>query len=113
LPAAARETILESVIRQQFLDGLEKSSGVKINAQEPVGKIIYDFLVIKFNQLNESIKNLITLGIFVILFFVIQTIFIPVKWLLSFVLFLVYMSLLAVRFAGIRLEQRSKEVLHL
>jgi len=113
LPAAAKEIFVESTIQTQFLDGLEKSLGTKISSQDSISKVIYDFLVTKFSQLNESVKNLITIGFFVILFFIIQTIFVPVKWLLSFVLFLIYMSLLAINFASIRLESRSKEVLHL
>lgn len=113
LPEAQRKAILDLAIRTQFLDGLEKNLGTKIDSRESVGLMIYDFLVTKFSQLNGSVKNLIMLGIFVILFFIIQTIFVPVKWLLSFILFLVYMFLLATNFASIRLETRSKEVLHL
>jgi len=111
LPASAKEIILESAIRQQLLDGLEKALGTKIDSQEPVGKVIYDSLAIKFSQLDETAKNWITIGIFVLLFFTIQFIFIPIKWLLSFLLFLIYLFLLAINFVSIRLESRSKEVL--
>lgn len=111
LPAAAKEIILESAIRQQFLDRLEKSLGTKIDAKEPVGQAIYDSLATKFGQLDDAVKNWITIGIFVILFFTIQFIFIPIRWLLSLLLFPIYLLLLAVNFANIRLESRSKEVL--
>ncbi len=113
LPASAKEIILESAIRQQFLDGLEKSLGTKIDSQESVGQAIYDSLAIKFSQLDDAVKNWITIGIFVLLFFTIQFIFIPIKWLLSFLLFLIYLFLLAIKFVHIRLESRSKEVLQM
>ena len=74
-------------------------------------RVIYDSLKIKFNQLGETVKKWIIIGVFAALFFVIRFLFIPLNWLLSAVVFLIYLVLLALNFASIRLEPRSKEVL--
>lgn len=111
LPASAKETILKAAVQQQFLDGLEKFFGSKINANDPIDKIIYNVLTIKFNQLSETFKYWITIGIFIILFLIIQFVFIPVKWILVVVLSSVYLLLLALHFARVKIEPRSKEIL--
>jgi len=111
LPASAKSIIIEEAVRQEFLAGLEQFLGIRINPRDSVDRVIYDSLKIKFNQLGETVKKWIIIGVFVALFFAIRFLFIPLNWLLSAVIFLIYLVLLALNFASIRLESRSKEVL--
>lgn len=111
LPASVKETVLELTIKREFLDGLSKFLGSEINAQDSADKVIYNSLVIKFSQLDERVKNWIIIGIFVVLFLTIRALFVPVNWLLSIFIFLIYLFLLAFNFVSVKMESRSKEVL--
>jgi len=113
LSASAKENILESAVQKEFTDGLTKFFNYKINVQDAVDKIVYDILTMKFSQLGETAKNFIIIGISVILFLIIQTLFIPINWLFSVVLFIIYSFLLAVDFVNIVSEPRSKEVIRI
>jgi hypothetical protein len=113
LPASAKSIIIEEAVRQEFLAGIEQFLGTRINPRDSVDRVIYDSLKIKFNQLGETIKRWIIIGVFVALFFVIRFLFIPINWLFSVVVFLIYLVLLALNFASIRMESRSKEVIEI
>ncbi len=110
LPASIKETAIASAIQQEFGVSLNKVLGYQVDLKDPVDKVIYDSLLIKFNQLNPTAKNWMYIGIFVVLFFTIRFLFIPVNWLLSILMFLIYQLLLAVKFVSIKSESRSKEV---
>ncbi len=110
LPASVKETAITSAVDQQFGVSLDKALGYQVNLKDPVDKVIYDSLVIKFDQLNPMAKNWTYIGIFVVLFFTIRFLFIPINWLLSILMFLIYQLLLAVKFVSIKSESRSKEV---
>ena len=111
LPASTKEAVLELTIKREFLDGLSKFLGSEINAQDSADKVIYNSLVIKFSQLDEGVKKWIIIGIFVVLFLTIRALFVPVNWLLSIFIFLIYLFLLAFNFVSVKMESRSKEVL--
>ncbi len=102
---------MELTIKREFLDGLSKFLGSEINAQDSADKVIYNSLVIKFSQLDEGVKKWIIIGIFVVLFLTIRALFVPVNWLLSIFIFLIYLFLLAFNFVSVKMESRSKEVL--
>lgn len=110
LSASAKETMVESVIDEE-LAGLKKFLGAEINARDSVDKVIYDSLVKKFSQLDERVKKWIIIGIFFVLFLTIRALFIPVNWLLAIFLFLIYLFLLALNFASVKMEPRSKEII--
>lgn len=110
LPSSVKEAALASVIKQEFGDSLDKFFGYPVNIKDSVDKITYDFLAIKFNQLNQVAKDWVVIGMFVALFFTIRFLFIPINWLLSVLMFLIYLLLLAVNFVNIKSEPRSKEV---
>lgn len=111
LPDATKETVVVSAIEQEFGDSLDEFFGYQVNLKDSVDKIVYDFLAIKFNQLNQTVKDWMPVGMLVVLFFTIRFLFIPINWLLSVLMFLVYLLLLAVNFINIKSEPRSKEVI--
>jgi hypothetical protein len=101
LPAEIKGTGLEEII---FL-------GFKINAADPVDKIIFDSLKTKFVQMNERTQKIIIISLFVCLFLIIQFLFIVLRWIFPIILFLIYLFLSAVNFVAIKLESTSKETL--
>jgi len=113
LPASTKETIIASAVDQEFGVSLTKVLGYQVNLKDSVDKVVYDSLVIKFYQFSPAAKNWMYIGILVSLFFVIKLLFIPVNWLLSILIFLVYQLLLAVNFVNIKSESRSKEVIQI
>ncbi|MFA5083943.1 MAG: hypothetical protein WC475_00955 [Candidatus Paceibacterota bacterium] len=110
LPAAAKEMAVASAINQEIGPSLDQVLGYRVNFKDSVDKVIYDALVIKFSQLNPAAKNWMYVGVLVLLFFTVRFLFIPINWLLSILIFLIYLLLLAVNFVDIKSEQRSKEV---
>lgn len=110
LPASVKETVIASAVDQEFGVSLTNALGYQVNLKDSVDKVVYDSLVIKFNQLNPTAKNYIYIGILVVLFFTIRFLFIPINWVLSILMFLAYQLLLAVNFVNIKSESRSKEV---
>lgn len=112
LPVSIKEGLI-APFQQQIVDGLQKFSGIKISLKDPISDVAYDVLAVKFSQLNEPLKSWTLIGVFVGLFFTIQILFVPINWLLSIVLFLIYSFLLAVNFASIKMESRSKEVVEI
>ncbi|MDP3052846.1 MAG: hypothetical protein Q8N22_02750 [bacterium] len=110
LPASVKETVIASAVDQEFGVSLTKALGYQVNLKDSVDKVVYDSLVIKFDQLDPTAKNWIYIGVFVALFFTIRFLFIPINWVLSILMFLIYQLLLAVKFVSIKSESRSKEV---
>src|SRR3989338_1396543 len=110
LSASVKETMAEAAA-EKGLTHLNKFLGVEINARDSADKVIYDSLAIKFNQLDERAKKWIITGVFVVLFLTIRALFVPINWLLSILLFLIYLFLLALNFASVKMESRGKEVL--
>jgi len=84
-------TILETKEIQTFLQGLTEN----------------------FLNIPNQIKILITIGVGLLIFFSFKGIGLILIWPLSFIAFLIYELLLAVNFAKITLEQRSKEEISL
>lgn len=109
LPAEVKGTAIEGMVQEEFLAGWEKFLGFKINPADSVDKVFFNSLKTKFDQMSEGTKRLTVIGVFISLFFLIELVFIPLKWVFPLILFLIYTFLSAINFVTIRLESRSKE----
>lgn len=96
---------LESQIKG-FLS-IPESVGKKLTISEAIYKTLKD----KFNAFPENIKSLILIGVVLTLFLTLEVLALPIRLIISFLAFIVYEILLALGFANVELEGRSKEII--
>ncbi len=86
---------------------IPESAGKKLTISEA----IYETLKDKFNAFPENIKSLILIGVVLTLFLTLEVLALPIRLIISFLAFIIYEILLAIGFANVELEGRSKEII--
>ncbi len=101
------QLINQSVI--EFQNRIEESLGVRIDPDKKISDAIYEALLLKFNSLNESSRNITLLIISVVIALVIQTSSILFRIVIIPLAFVMYEILLLIRFFRVTFESRDKE----
>jgi len=83
------------------------------NMKDSVGAAVYNFLKNYMNQLSVANKSIVGIVISFIVFLTLKSIAFFLYWLIEFISFLIFKFLLAINFAHITLETRSREFISL
>lgn len=81
-----------------------------LNSDETLGRVLYDVAVNRFANLPENIKSAAPVGIAVAIFLIIIGFALPIRWIVTILAYIVYQILLALGFATVAMEGKSKEV---
>lgn len=85
--------------------------GIPINRNLKISEALYEAAKYKFNTSPKNVKSLILLGAVLTIFFTLEILALPARFIISFLAFIMYEILLAFGFANIELEGRSKEII--
>ena len=101
------QLINQSVI--EFQNRIEETLGVRIDPDKKISDAIYEALLLKFNSLNESSRNITLLIISLVIALVIQTSSIIFRIVIIPIAFVLYEILILVKFLRSTFEGRDKE----
>ncbi|OGM93098.1 hypothetical protein A2372_01630 [Candidatus Wolfebacteria bacterium RIFOXYB1_FULL_54_12] len=96
---------------QDFYDQLFGYTGVKIDPKSPLSDAAYGVLQEKFTGMGDNAKLWIYVIFGSIVFVSIASIMMPIRILVALLAWVVYETLIALGFARVSIESRSKEVL--
>ena len=108
---------VKKIMINQAAGELESQIGEFLSIPESAGKkstiseTIYETLKNKFNAFPKNLKSLILIGIVLTIFLTLGVLALPIRIIISFLAFIVYEILLALGFANVELEGRSKEII--
>lgn len=91
---------------------LEKSFG-ELNVNEPVNSIVYGLIKKYIDTLGPLGQSIFGIGTIILVFFLLKGVVILFYWLINFVAFLIFKFLLAIKFAHISVETRSRDFISL
>ncbi len=94
-------------LEKKISEFVGSSLNLKIRAYDA----FYEVMTKEFNKLPDSIKPVVPIGIATIIFLVIISLALPIRWLITFLTFILYEIFLAVGFSTIMLEGRSREII--
>lgn len=107
----------ENIKRQLIVDAardLEKKisdfTGTAFDLKAKVSDTLYGIMIKKVSGLSPEYQGVFQVGMAALIFLTIIGLVLPIRWLTSFIAFLVYESLIALGFAVVSLEGRSKEI---
>ncbi|MEK7149554.1 MAG: hypothetical protein AAB757_01055 [Patescibacteria group bacterium] len=95
----------------EFYDRVSSFLGIKINPKMNIPDSLYQIAREKFLNLSERGKQIVFAIIGLLIFLTIEAISWPLRSVISILTFVIYEILLAIGFARISLEQRSKETI--
>lgn len=110
LPESAKQQLI-SQSAKELEEKISDFVGKPINLKSTFSEAIYDAMVYKFIQLPAEVKNIIPFGVAAIIFLTIIGFILPIRWLVSFLAFLIYEICLALGFSNLALESRSREII--
>lgn len=96
---------------QDFYEQLSGYTGVKIDPKQPVSVVAYGVLQDRYNRSSDDVKLWIYIIFGSIVFVSIASIMMPIRILVALLAFLAYETMIALGFAHVIVESRSKEVL--
>lgn len=108
------KTVKNQMINQtviEFENNLSKIAGNHINAQLKVGEAIYEIIKIRFDEVSAKKQTYILIGISIALFFIAESLALPIRMIISFFAYLIYEILFALGIVFISLENRGKEII--
>lgn len=110
LPKAVKNSMASQAAKE-----LEESAigfiGAPISKDLKISEALYEAAKYKFNTSPENVKSLILLGAVLTIFFTLEILALPARFIISFLAFIIYEILLAFGFANVELEGRSKEII--
>lgn len=110
LPDAARQQIINDSV-SGFYQALSSYVGSAINPKLTISDLLYEIAKEKFLKLSETLKYAIYAVIGILAFFTIEAVSWPLRMVVSMFAFIVMEIMLALGFAQIVFEQRSKEII--
>lgn len=105
-----RELLIENAM-QDFYDQLLGYTGTSIDPQKPISVVAYGVLQEKFSGLGNEAKLWMYVILGSIVFVSIASIMMPIRILVALFALIAYETMLALGFAHVAVESRSKEVL--
>lgn len=110
LPESSQKQLAQEAARN-----LEKSAsdylGVDIDMKAKTSDVIYDAIAQRVSGLPENIRNIFQIGLAALIFITIIGFVLPIRWLATSLALIIYEILLALGFAVVSLEGRSKEII--
>lgn len=85
--------------------------GTPLDPKAKVSDTLYGAMIKKVSGLSEESRGIFQIGLAALIFLTIIGLVLPIRWLVSSIAFLVYESLIALGFAVVSLEGRSKEII--
>ncbi len=110
LPASERDKQLNEAARQ-ISEGISKNFNIEVNSNDPMGKVIYKFIVASLKNLLNRFGNLFLAVWGLTIFFAVRGIGTIFYWLVGILTFIIYQILLASNFVHIVGETRTHEVI--
>ena len=110
LPKAAKELFVNQAAQESERQ-LSEWIGMPINPKSKISEVIYDAMVKKILELPAEVKNVIPAATALLIFLTIISFTWLIRWLSTFVAYLVYEILLALGFAAVMMESRSREII--
>lgn len=84
--------------------------GTTLDTKAKVSDAIYGAMIKKVSGLSDESRGIFQIGLAALIFLTIIGFVLPIRWLVSSIAFLVYEILIALGFAFVSLEGRSKEI---
>lgn len=110
LPAAAKNKLI-SQASNEFMVKISDFFGGVLNVKLKISEAVYEALKNKFILLSSQGQAAILTGAIFSIFMLLGGVALPIRLLIAFLAFLIYESLLALDFASIELEGRSREII--
>ncbi len=108
-PASKQQLINQSA--NEMEKKISDFVGGPINPKSNTSEVIYESMVNRFVQLPDEVKAIIPIGVAAIIFLTILGFILPIRWLASFLAFLIYEICLALGFSSLVLESKSREII--
>ncbi|HEY4499896.1 MAG TPA: hypothetical protein VJH70_02080 [Candidatus Paceibacterota bacterium] len=101
----------EGIPPEQTLNALRAAYKIDFTNNEIVADVIYDYAADRIIKIPENVRAYTPLAAVVIVFLVIKSFAIFIQWALAPIIYLVYELLMALGFARVSLESRSREII--
>ncbi|MEK9154729.1 MAG: hypothetical protein AAB596_01515 [Patescibacteria group bacterium] len=85
--------------------------GENFNSELKISDAVYDLLSQKFSQLPKNARTLVLFGVAMLIFLIIEGFALPIRWVISLLAYVIFEILLAIDFAVVILEGRSREII--
>ena len=92
------------------LRGLAGNYGINFKNTETLSDVFYNFAMQKLNLIPDTFRNLIPVGLVLLIFLTIKGVAVFLRWFISGLAYLLYELALATGFARLTLESRSREI---
>lgn len=100
---------LVGVAAKEFEKKISDFAGVSISAKFSITEAIYEILKNKLSDMPANAQILISISALILIFLLLESVAVPIRWLIAFTSFIIYEILLAADFIQIELEGISKE----
>ncbi len=110
LPKAVKNQIISQTV-SDFENNISEIAGSHVNPQLKVGEAVFEIIKTKFDEAQAKNQIYILIGIGVALFFMAESLAMPLRLIISFFAYLIYEISFALGFAFISLENRSREII--
>ena len=108
LPPQQKNVLVKKAMSDLYVQ-IFNYTGVQIDPKDPISKAVYGVLQEKFKGLKDEAKLWVFIVFGSIIFVSIASIMLPIRIVVAVLAFLVYESMLALGFARVTIEQKSKE----
>ncbi|MBI5306172.1 hypothetical protein HZB04_01090 [Candidatus Wolfebacteria bacterium] len=110
LPKSIQKQMVDAAAKE-FTKRISDFTGAPLNAKLSITEAAYEILKYKISNFPQNTQVLISVSIAVLLFFILESIALPVRWVVAILAFIIYEVLLAADFAKISYEGISKETI--
>lgn len=110
LPEAMKKQLTKEAA-QEFSQQTIKMMGANVSLSEKLSGALYQMLVNRFNDLSANTKDFIAIGAAAIVFLFIVGLIWPIRWVVSIMGWIIFEVFLALGFASIMMEGKSKEII--
>ena len=108
------KTVKNQIISQTVIDfenNISEIAGSHINPQLKIGEAVFEIIKMKFDEASSKNQIYVLIGISFALFFIVGSLAMPIRIIISFFGFFIYEILFALGFIFISLENRSREII--
>ena len=110
LPKIVKNQVIDQAV-SDFENNISKIAGSHINPQLKIGEAIYEIIKMKFDEASSKNQIYVLAGISLALFFIAESLAMPIRLVISFFAYLIYEISFALGFVFISLENRSREII--
>ena len=110
LPKTVKNQIISQTV-SDFENNISEIAGSHINPQLKISEAVFEIVKMKFDEASSKNQIYVLMGISFALFFIVGSLVMPIRIIISFFGYLIYEVLLALGFIFISLENKSREII--